>query len=169
MRTLLPLLIALVLQAVSTALMALFNFTDLRPEPAIAVIAFTAARLDPLAGVVACSAIGFGTDLMALSPPGLHMLAFTLIYLLARSLSDLTGVTRASGALPAVLLLSAATRLLLTLQLALFTDSDARLGAWDAQLGAVLIDAALALPIWLLLEVLYARYVDDHDPGWGPL
>lgn len=167
MKSLLPLLLTLLLQAVGTALAALLHLEGLRVEPAIAVLAFTAVRLDPLAGLLGASAIGLGTDLMAGAPAGLHMLAFTLVFLLGRGLSELLGVRHGVAALPVALVLSAAARLLLAALLALFGDSGARLADLDGQLAGVALDAALAVPLWYLLEALYRSLAPDLHASWG--
>jgi len=166
MRTLLPLLLTLILQAVVTAIAAIFDLEAVRPEPAIAVIVFAAVRLDPVAGAVVASAIGFTTDLMASAPPGLHMLAFTVLYLGVSSVVGMVGVRSARAAAPLVLAASATTRVMLALILALFAEGGGRAGLVDAQIMAVAIDGLLAVPIWLLLELLYARFAADADLSW---
>lgn len=166
MKTALPVLITLLLQAIFSALAAIFNFEALRIEPAIVVLTFTAVRLDPVAGALVASAIGFSTDLLALSPLGLHMLAFTVIYLVARLLSDVVGVTRPVTALPLIIVLSAANRLLLVLLLVLFADGGARVGLWQAQLPAILLDGIIAVPIWAFLEWLYKRWSPEPEGSW---
>ncbi|MFH1810150.1 MAG: rod shape-determining protein MreD [Pseudomonadota bacterium] len=166
MKTLLPLLVALLAQAVCTALAALLQFEDLRLEPAVAVLTFTAVRLDPLAGALGASAVGLGTDLMAGAPPGLHMLAFTIVYLLARALSEILGVHRGAAALPLALVLSAGMRLLVAALLALVGDAGARVAGLGTQLVALIFDGLIAVPLWFLLERLYGRLADDTLEGW---
>lgn len=166
MKTLLPLVVTLILQAVFTALAAVFHIEAVRPEPAIVVLAFLAVRLDPVAGALVASAIGSATDLMALSPLGLHMLAFFLIYLFARLLSEVLGVTRASAALPLVLALSASARLLISMLLLLFADGTARLGSLYAHIAGTIVDALIAVPVWMLLEGLYILLVPADELGW---
>lgn len=157
MKTFLPVLLTLVLQALVTALAALLNIETVRPEPAFAVIAYTAVRLDPLAGALAASAVGLTTDLMSLSPLGLHMLTLTLLYLLARLAAELFGVARAPTAVPFVLALSLTGRVILGLLLLLFAESSGRLNVWPSHLISVLLDGLITIPVWLLLEQMYAR------------
>lgn len=166
MKSLLPLLVTLVLQSVCMAVAAILGLESVRPDPAIAVIAFAAVRLDPVAAVVAASAIGFCTDLMAVAPLGLHMLAYTVAYLVARVISDVLGVTRTGIAVPLVLGLSFASRVILLLLLVLFADGGARLRVWPAIVPSILIDAAIAVPIWLLLDWLYRRLVPEAEMSW---
>lgn len=167
MKTLLPLLVTLLLQSVTTALAALLQLDGLRVEPAIAVLAFAAVRLDPLAGLLGASAIGLGTDLMAGAPAGLHMIAFTLVFLAGRGLSELLGVRHAIAALPLALVLSALARVLLAALLAVFGDAAARLGDLGDGLLGVALDALLAIPLWLALEALYRALAPDLHQSWG--
>jgi len=103
---------------------------------------------------------------MCSAPPGLHMLAFTLLYLGTHSVSGTMGVGRVTAAAPLVLAASAATRLVLALTLALFAEGGARVGSWDAQAASVIVDTLIAVPIWLLLEALYRHLVPEADLTW---
>ncbi len=167
MMTAFPWFVALFLQAVSTSMVVVFDLGDLRPAPAIIVVAFTAARLDSLAGVLICSAIGLSTDLMSMSPLGLHMLSFTLVFLAGRWLSGLLSLHGPGGAIPLVLSMGLGSRLLVAAFLGLFSDAGARFSSWSTVLGGVAVDLVLAVPLWLLLEFLYLRLLGDLEESWS--
>ncbi|MBN2361031.1 MAG: hypothetical protein JXR83_16365 [Deltaproteobacteria bacterium] len=162
-------LISLLLQGLAGSCTAMLHLEAVRPDPAIALVALCAMRLDWIAGAVVASAIGFGTDLMASSPPGLHMLAYTLVFVGARFLAQTLGLHRGAAMILLALAASAASRLVLSLLLALFAEGDGRVGVWNAQLMAVAVDGLLAYPIGLALEPLLRRAaVEAEGSGRWP-
>jgi len=158
-------LVALLLQGLAGSCNAMLHLEAVRPEPAIAVLALAAMRLDWIAGAVVVSAIGFGTDLMAFSPPGLHMLAFTLVFVGAKFLTQLLGLYRGVAVVLVALATSAACRLVLSLLLALFGEGAGRIGLWHAQFLAVGVDGLLAFPIALVVEPLLRRVGAEPETG----
>ena len=168
MKGLLILLLSLLLQGLLSAVAALAGWSDLRVEPGLVILAFSAMAFSPAVGGVIAAILGLSTDLMSLSPLGLHALVFSLVFFVGRAVINWLGLRSASSVLPIVLLMSLLARVLFAGALALFTEQPQPFAHPLVHLLGAFIDALFTLPLWPLLWGLHrwGRADDALLGGW---
>ena len=162
MKIFVAIITVLLLQSVVTAFEALAGFGLLRIEPAIPVLVLAALAGPSLAAALLAGSLGLISDLMSLSPLGLHVLIFSIVFFVARALIDGLGLRNLSAVFLFVFLLSVLARFLLEASLLLFSDQAQAFSDPLVQVVAAFIDALLTIPLWVLWQNFLVNK-DDAD------
>ena len=162
MRILIAIAISLFLQSVVTAMEALAGCSSLRIEPAMPMLVLVALAAPPLEGALLIAVLGLASDLMSLSPLGLHVLVFGILLFVARSLIAWLGLRSLGPMILLVLFVSVLSRLLLGLALLMFTEQAQVFAQPLIYFAAALLDA-----LWLLFLRMRADDLDYTARHWG--
>jgi hypothetical protein len=148
-------LLALVLTAVETALLAAFGVSGIVLHLSLGLLFFAAVRAGDIEGAGIAAVVGYGWDLFAGTPSGLSIAPAIAIFVGVRVLSQRAEVAGYLG-LAVLAFLSILFHGIASLGLLAFAGGTGGLSVWPA-LGTVLRQSLLAAPVVPLVFGLARR------------